>query len=308
MRPLRERSTVRVAGCMLLEAFIPATSDASHGRSFLPRRICAVRAALCLLLSFAAFSAHAYGPTADELERRFERVLLPVWVPGVLVGAGSAWRSSFFAYNDSDEEVEFIPNIWFIDPLPPRSVLPPRVTTMPRMLCEPPMSANIFRAIPSRVVFVEREKVTSVAMNLTVTGPAGELDVPVVREHEFRQGRIQLLNVPFEPNQRLTVRVYDPDAQPGARAIVRLYSHNSTPLLQEVVVDFRTLSPEFCFTNVPSYPNYAEINRRGESVAQLPQFQRLRIEIEPLTPGLRIWAMATVTDNETQNVRLIAPW
>lgn len=31
------------------------------------------------------------------------------------------------------------------------------------------------------------------------------------------------------------------------------------------------------------------------------------IEVVPITPGLRIWAMLSVTNNETQQVTLITP-
>jgi hypothetical protein len=42
------------------------------------------------------------------------------------------------------------------------------------------------------------------------------------------------------------------------------------------------------------------------SLAQ-PTVERVRLEIEPVTDGLRLWGFVTVVNNETQHATVITP-
>jgi len=53
-------------------------------------------------------------------------------------------------------------------------------------------------------------------------------------------------------------------------------------------------------------PGYAEIGDLSQ-IAPLGNASRLAVEVEPLTPGLRIWSFVSVTNNETEHVTIITP-
>lgn len=53
-------------------------------------------------------------------------------------------------------------------------------------------------------------------------------------------------------------------------------------------------------------PGYAEISGL-ESLPELDGLRAIRIEIEAADSGSRVWAMASVTHNESQSVAIISP-
>ena len=54
------------------------------------------------------------------------------------------------------------------------------------------------------------------------------------------------------------------------------------------------------------YPSYVAVNdfQKDPVLGAVPL---LRIEVTPVTPGLRFWTFVSVTNNETQHVTLITP-
>ena len=113
------------------------------------------------------------------------------------------------------------------------------------------------------------------------------------------------------------LRLYDVDARDGSTARLRFYGVNPAtdvpfkfggpspqldPLLLEMTValkaERRPGTPLFDLA-------YAQL-----SLGSLPEMQgrdRIRIEVTPLTSGLRLWAFVSVTNNETQHVTVVAP-
>jgi hypothetical protein len=124
--------------------------------------------------------------------------------------------------------------------------------------------------------------------------------IPVVRETEFREGKIVLLNVPRDPRYRLSLRVYTNDLSMAPSPRVEIYPLESEEMLRAFDLPWQrppNPSPEF-----PRWPHYAE----GHDVlADLTTVAgRLRIEI---TSTLPIWAFASVINNDTQQVSIITP-
>src|SRR5205085_11881017 len=93
-----------------------------------------------------------------------------------------------------------------------------------------------------------------------------------------------------DPNVQSPVALIGPPAQPDR-------------LLGERVVTFQTEHR----SGDPAYDlGYAEFG----NLAALPELQGaelVRIEVTPLTAGLRFWAFAGATNNDTQHVTLITP-
>ncbi len=138
-------------------------------------------------------------------------------------------------------------------------------------------------------------------------------ELPMPRDTEFRATRFSLLNVPVEEGFRQTLRIYELDGtEREARAHVRLYRStttfghpNGTPdlLLGETTTDLAFQAPGiFGIEN----PGYAEITDLS-SIAPLGGAESLRIEIEPATEGLKLWAFVTVVHNESQHATVISP-
>jgi hypothetical protein len=54
-------------------------------------------------------------------------------------------------------------------------------------------------------------------------------------------------------------------------------------------------------------PGHARITDLVSAYPVLTGVERLRIEIEPLTPDVRFWAFVSTTNNETQHVTVTLP-
>ncbi|HEX2061186.1 MAG TPA: hypothetical protein VHK90_10630 [Thermoanaerobaculia bacterium] len=155
---------------------------------------------------------------------------------------------------------------------------------------------------------VRREYTSDVAINARfydesrLMQTAGT-ELPIVRLEKFRTDTLSLLNIPVVPEYRQTLRIYDGD---GRRTTVRIRAYvqdETTPRLdttRELVVPF---AEEPSVT--PLNPAYFEIPL-GQ-LLPLENNKLLRLEIEPVTEGSRIWAFVSMTNNETHHVTLVTP-
>lgn len=121
-----------------------------------------------------------------------------------------------------------------------------------------------------------------------------------VREAAFRSDLIRLVRVPIEPRFRQLLRIYALDAEPGSRVRVRFRD------------EFRR---EIGVTELPLQipagagreykPAYAQLS---DFIALAPALATQRIaivDVEPLTPNLRIWAFVSITSNDAQHFTAI---
>jgi hypothetical protein len=112
---------------------------------------------------------------------------------------------------------------------------------------------------------------------------------------------------------RQTLRVYELDGTPRSALVrIRLFridenrhwvSEGPDELLGESV---RMLSFTPSDDDLIEYPGYAEVTDLS-TIAPLGDAERIRVEIEPDTEGLRLWAFVTVIHNETQHATVISP-
>jgi hypothetical protein len=126
-------------------------------------------------------------------------------------------------------------------------------------------------------------------------------EIPIVREREFTSSTIALLGIPVASHYRHTLRVYDFDGRAGARVGIRLYANEETTPRVSVtrtlgVVSTAKATP----AQLPVYPGYLELD--PGTLMPLGGISTLRVEIEPLDEGLRIWSFLSVTNNETHHV------
>ncbi|HEX6097025.1 MAG TPA: IPT/TIG domain-containing protein [Thermoanaerobaculia bacterium] len=220
-----------------------------------------------------------------------EPILLPV-VHSVDGAFGSRWESEVTVSN---------PRPWAVDADYTLHNIGPCISD-----CDPPFEPKSFQKFSNgyprgTVMWVPRSEAAELALSLRTRDVSRQqqgwgTEVPVVREQDFIHGRnIRLLDVPLDPRYRVKVRVY---------MIEPLLT-----VLRSGAVRFRRgddlLSIPFTFTAATNglriEPFYAEVD--------LPQGvigERLPVEIV-LPLDATGWAFASITNNETQQVTIVAP-
>jgi hypothetical protein len=161
------------------------------------------------------------------------------------------------------------------------------------------------------LLYVEKESAAKVFPSLrlveTTFGTSLGVEIPVVRERELFTSELWLPDVPMTSSARTHLRVYGVESPSGAAVLrVRVYQGAG----QDVVFD-RTVSlgtdetptPGDYDVDAPSF-GFLDLN---SGVAAPDVDGSVRVRVESLTPGLKFWAMASVTHNATQQVTIISP-
>lgn len=172
--------------------------------------------------------------------------------------------------------------------------------------CDPPFEPKSIERFHDgyprgTVMFAPRSEAGQLALSLRIRDISREeqgygTEVPVVREHDFIHGEnIHLLDVPLDPRYRVKVRIYmiEPVLPPALGGSVRLRRGNAV------------LSVPFTFSEnkdgLVIQPYYAEVDLPQGSIGE-------RSNVEVFMPlDATGWAFATVTNNETQQVTIVAP-
>jgi hypothetical protein len=253
--------------------------------------------------SVTAENAFTFSPFE---EAGSERVLLPVYLDGIVNGVnGSQWATDFWIRNHGNDPVTIaqwpcvaevctpvIPQTRTLEAGQTLHNLPP--------FFRPP-SSNVGRLLH---VFPP----ATVSMNLRVFDRSraaidAGTQVPIVRERDLLTATAHLLSVPVDSRFRLMLRIYE--ATPIASQYrVRIYSQdagtNPDVLLSTMELTAVTEGEPGMYAVYPAYADAAvEIAAQESGLA--------RMEIEPLTPKARFWAVVSVTNNDTQRVTLVTP-
>jgi len=242
-----------------------------------------------LLLLMAACTITG-GLSAQTIVER--RVLLPIYTedqPGAL---GSVWRSELWVRNESDAPI-------VITPSAPHDTISPEFSVQPRVariqVGQPPgRFLRIAGAEPEGLLFNLRVQDLS---RQTLTWGT---ELPVVEMSEFSTERIILFNVPVEDVSRTSLRIYESETQGDGVVTVKVFAQNGAAELGEASLPLPSRIP-FAFN-----PGYGQILSLGDAFPAA-RGETVRIEIQPQTTGMRIWAFASVTNNETQHVTTITP-
>jgi hypothetical protein len=126
-------------------------------------------------------------------------------------------------------------------------------------------------------------------------------EIPVVREADFRSTTLSLLGIPVAPHYRHTLRVYDFDGRGGARVAIRVYANDETTPRANVE---RTLlvqtGEKVTDAALPLVSAYLQLD--PGTLGSLEGAGTIRVEVEPLDAGLRLWSFVSVTNNQTHHV------
>lgn len=224
-----------------------------------------------------------------------ERVLLPIYVEPTPGAHSSLWVSDLWVHNANDSYAQIFPGAADWPGVAPQTTIRPLV---------PPRRVGF---LPGLFIWIRTTQPTGVYFNLRIRDVSREVqnsgtEIPVIREGEFRTGRINLVNIPLRDGFRQMLRMFQVlntgDAPGHLR--VRFFrvtgdgAPDAPPFREEVV----TLS------GTPPYdPGYAQLNDLGTHT----EAPAVRIEIEPLSPGVRYWAFVSVVNNETQQLTTVTP-
>ena len=254
----------------------------------------------------------AYGVSVGSPEN-YERILIPLIVSTSSGAFGSIWQTELRAFSDSDADIRLFPQLYHC----PITCDPPPAFGFPlpkrgMQYVRPDVGSG--GAVQGVLLYTRRGHGDLLHMNLVVRDLSREAtsagtEVPVVRESELRTGKLHLMNVRLDSRFRHALRIYDADARDDAAVRVRLLDPIFGQLLWEKTARFtvdRSVSAG-PFTELPARPGYIAIGGITDNLPELPNVRELRLEIEPLTAGLRYWAFVSTTNNATQQVTLITP-
>ena len=255
-----------------------------------------------LLLAIGGLAAHA------QSARPLEKVLLPIWFRGTVPGAfGASWSVRVIGYNASSQTVTVIKSPVLACNQGPcdRPNAPAQATFTPEP--EPTAGTGAF-------LFIDRDRVDDIHLNLRIQDVSRQAltwgtEIPVVRARDVFTGPLLLLDVPTDARFRQSLRVYDFDDDIGREVRLRILSVESGQGGLPAPPDRLLVDTNLTLTSIRQLhaPGSAEIGWLVSTFPQLTSSERVRIELTPVTPGLRFWAFVSITNNETQHVTTITP-
>ena len=280
-----------------------------------------------VLVSFIAAVGVLNVQAQGHVQAPYERVLVPIIIESPVPGAfGSLWQTTLTVRNESDQAVE-------ITPTPFGGCLEVCQTWAPHTTLQ--LGTNVRNPNGGTFMYVGSPGLGKVTFNLRVQDLSRQAStwgatIPVVRETSLFTGKLQLLNIPVSSDFRNTLRVYDFDTLNEQVGAVRLRIYDmcgigpldntpqspcSTQPLVDITLELPSGGEELA--SIPDHPGTAMI---GDLVAAFPQLRaviprlgdttgipRVRIDIDPVTPGLRFWGFLSVTNNATQHVTVVTP-
>ncbi len=249
-----------------------------------------------LILAFLASTA-----LADDFP--FEQVLVPFDTMRV-AGVGTIWSAELRVRNDGDQAVNLFPETCFglggPFPCDRRIDVPAHTTKLIDLLDD-----RIFTTPAGVMLYVPKGRGADISFNLRV-GALGDpvgVEIPVVREGNYRRGPTTLLHVPLgAAGVRPTMRIYTP--VPFNREIaVRVYREADDVLIYQRTFQFQFPTDPVGPAALPSLFDVSVA--LADAGLQKPGFARVVIESDP--PSMPYWPLLTITDNATQRVMSITP-
>lgn len=251
-----------------------------------------------------------YSETANPGRINYTRYLVPVSGEVVLGAHGSRWVSELTMYN-KDDAATLYPIGQFCSPILLAPCLPvllaPLKTDRFRLYPLPePGATGSFLYIPTPLapLITKQLRVRDLSRSEKSLGA----EVPIVPDDELATN-IWFVDVPTDPNFRVSLRIYGPDERPQ-KAIVRVMPYSQSTAYAVLPVDLAGITnvapPEF-----PLNPAYVRVDPITDAVRASGE-EHVRIAVESVAQfpdefSPPIWAFLTITNNETQEVTVISP-
>ncbi|HET8773145.1 MAG TPA: hypothetical protein VFP80_05120 [Thermoanaerobaculia bacterium] len=265
-----------------------------------------MRRTLLPLLVLGLFAESGQGQTPG-----YTRFLVPVFGSGIPGAYGTLWRSETWLRYAGLEEMSIAPGAFCrgaectID-----GWVAPNLPAIPFEGPQGPLE-------PAILVHVETQHAAAVTFEsrlreLSRSADSAGTEVPVIREDRMSSGPLYLLNVPMKTPSRYMLRLYGLPDVAEREVEIRYFRQPSTSGpnidldLVLLRVDRVALRSRESFLPWNFYPALAEIGSL-ELFPELAAEDAIWIEVVPLSAGLRIWAMLSITNNTTQQVTLVTP-
>ncbi len=217
-----------------------------------------------------------------------ERVLIPLLVR-TEAAFGSDFVSHLRIFNSSEEPLR----IAGVQPICPVLCALPEVTLLPKSTFTP----GLLDGAPGRVVrLLDHGRGLHFSLrvqDLSRQGLSAGIEVPVVREEEFRTGVVYLVNVPAESSilYRNMLRVYA--YEPVVVTVRYVQPSNNLVLREEQLV---------LHGGSEVLPYYSQTTNFPES----PEAIRVEVHDTSETPH-GLWAFTSTTNNQTQEFTIVTP-
>jgi len=130
-------------------------------------------------------------------------------------------------------------------------------------------------------------------------------ELPIARASDFVSTKMTFVGVRMDPGYRQTLRVFGLDGTTFGKVQVRAYDLSTEKLVYDETMWLWPLSDERNEQDQALRPSFT---MECDLSSDIPANGRhIRIEIEPLTEGLKFWAFVSVTNNKTQQFYAITP-
>jgi hypothetical protein len=232
----------------------------------------------------------------------FDRLLLPLFVPPIYGAYGSQFVTNLSLWNATLEEM----TVYGLEaPCSSDPCVPAGDATLPSR----PIQISTFQptgtpAAPGKFIYVPKGSASYLTAELRVEDVSRQSDtwgthIPVVADRDMRTSIAALLDIPTDSRFRNMLRVYG-----DQEGTVQVRIVQTTPPIGVVSVVSLPLTPGATMFD-PSYASFSAFPL--PPITTGPARPKLRVEIEPVTYLLHAWAFVSVTNNETQQITVIAP-
>jgi hypothetical protein len=249
----------------------------------------------------------------------FERLLLPLVVADLPGAYGTIWHTDLVVRNEGDVPLEIFSSECIFRCVTTTCsvpICPGFVATPPHAPLEEDLVQHEIGVIgnPGSLLHIPRGAGRNVVVSLRLferSRMSNEfgVEIPVIREVDLFTNVLWLPDVPMPSGARTHVRVYGVESPSGeARVRVRTYRGEGDLPAFDAAFDLQAGSSTLATPKPGEY-----IERKASYLLLLlpPELTTnampLRVRVDPITPGLKFWAMASVTSNDTQHVTLVTP-
>jgi hypothetical protein len=268
------------------------------------------RHSLAMLSAFVVGLGHVMPASAADIA--FTRFLVPFFSGPVAGAHGSRWEIETWVHYSGETQAFIAPLAYcYSIECTELSFLPAGHSALPVH----PLSGfetsgvlfHIENRYASHVMFESRIR------DLTRLHESAGTEVPVVREDRMIGTSVFLLNIPRTGNFRDMLRIYALPEVANPEVEIRYYPlpdagfgvgiDTYTVPLRTDRIRLQTFPPGFVYQFRPFVAQIGSL----ETFPELSEYDHMWIEIVPVTPGLRLWAFVSVTNNQTQQVTLVTP-
>ena len=230
------------------------------------------------------------------------RYLIPVTGDQVSGANGSLWTTELTVHNPRDTPIVVRGSICCDNNV----VIPPQ-TSKAVQIAPASFSQGAFIYLPADPNYGPIP-MTLRSRDLSKTAESFGTEVPIARDSDFAQ-LVIITDVPTDARYRATLRIYNSSEAPRV-VTMRVYTLTGSTPIETRSVELSGINV-LVFDPTPFHPGYAQVDPLTPAVRAAGP--RVRIEIEdPIRhivspPPPPIWALVSVTNNDTQQVTTVTP-